>query len=65
MLQERPPERRMSEIEIGKVYMIGHKESINTRMHSSRMRTVRCSGRHWGRGGVCLGVSAQGVSAQG
>ena len=41
-------------------------------MHSSRMRTVRCSDRlEWGgvylgmgclpRGGVCLGVSAQGV----
>ena len=30
-------------------------------MHSSRMRTVRCSGRLWGVGeGVCLGVSAQG-----
>ena len=39
------------------------------RMHSSRMRTVRYSGRLGGRGGsgclprrgVCLGVSAQGV----
>ena len=27
MLQERPPERRMPEIEIGKVHMIGQKES--------------------------------------
>ena len=31
------------------------------RMHSSRMRTIHCSGHLWG-GGVCLGVSAQGVS---
>ena len=46
-------------------------------MHSSRIRTVRCSGRLWGRGwcllaevsaqgGVCPeGVSVQGVSAWG
>ena len=49
---------------------------VYTRRHSSRMCTVPCSGRHWGRGvcpgGVCpggvylpRGVSAcQGVSAQ-
>ena len=38
-------------------------KKITTRMHSRRMRTVRCSGR---RGCVSvLGVSAQGVSAQG
>ena len=38
---------------------------ISTRMHSSRMRTVRSSGRIWG--GVCSGwdVSALGVSAPG
>ena len=30
MLQERQPKRRMPEIEIGEVYMIGQKESINT-----------------------------------
>ena len=30
-------------------------------MHSSRMCTVRCSSRLLGGGGVCLGVSAQGV----
>ena len=43
--------------------------TLKTRMHSSRMRTVRCSGH---RGRVCVsqhalgrGVSAQGVSAQG
>ena len=47
-----------------------------TRMHSGRMRTVRCRSRLWGggylpRGEVCLGeclpseVSAQEVSAQG
>ena len=48
---------------------------FTTRMHSSRMRTVHCSG---GRGRVCIpactgqgglaggeGVSAQGVSARG
>ena len=35
-------------------------------MHSSRMRTVRCSGRRWGEGGICPeGVSAQGVSPRG
>ena len=34
-----------------------------TRMHSSSMRTVRCGDRL--PGGVCLGVSAWGVSAQG
>ena len=36
-----------------------------TRMHSSRMRTVRCSGR-LGGGGVLLGGSARGreVSVQ-
>ena len=33
-------------------------------MHSSRMCTVRCSGR-LGRGGVYLGDSALGVSVQG
>ena len=40
-----------------------------TRLHSSRMRTVGCSGRHWGGWGVCPGgvcpggweVSARGV----
>ena len=33
-----------------------------TRMHSSKMRTVRCSGRLGRGGGVCLGgVSARGV----
>ena len=38
-------------------------KKITRRMHSRRMRTVRCSGR---RGCVSvLGVSAQGVSAQG
>ena len=26
-----------------------------TRMHSSRMRTIHCSGHRGGRGGVCLG----------
>ena len=44
---------------------------MKTRMHSSRMRTVRCSSRLLGRGvsaqgGVCLGVSTcqgRGVSA--
>ena len=30
-------------------------------MHSSRMRTVQCSGRHWGGGG--RGVCSWGVSA--
>ena len=34
--------------------------TFNTRMHSSGMRTLRCSGRPWRRGGW---VSAQGVSA--
>ena len=35
--------------------------SKKTRMHSSRMRTVRCSGRLLGQGGVCPGrVSAWG-----
>ena len=36
-------------------------------MHSSRMRTVRCSGHRGGclPRGFCLGVSAQGVSARG
>ena len=36
-------------------------------MHSSRMRIVRCSGRHWGWMGGCLPgeVSAWGLSAQG
>ena len=38
-------------------------KTIQTRMHSSRMRTVRCSGRFIG--GVCLGnVFPGGVSAQ-
>ena len=43
--------------------------SLKTRMYSSRMRTVRCSGRLLGvstRGSVCpRGVSAWGVSAGG
>ena len=40
---------------------------IQIRMYSSRMRTVRCSHRHWegggrvsAQGGVCSGMSAQG-----
>ena len=51
-----------------------HDERI-TRMHSSRMSTVRCSSRLLGRGGVsaggvcpggvCQGVSARAVSAGG
>ena len=36
--------------------------NARTRMHSSRMLTVRCSGRLWGGGGV--GVCLGGVSAQ-
>ena len=35
-------------------------DTLKTRMHSSRMRTICCSGR-LGGGGVCLGV----VSAKG
>ena len=34
-----------------------------TRMHSSRMHTVRCSGR-WGRGGFHEGVCLGGVSRE-
>ena len=41
---------------------ISRQTQIPTRMHSSRMRTVRCSGR---RGGVFPGVSDQGVSVRG
>ena len=51
-------------------YRDSHEQpTLLTRMHSSRMRTVRCRSRLlWG--GVCLGVSAQGgvgpeVSASG
>ena len=49
------------------------KNNLGTRMHYSRMRTVRCSG-HWGRvsqnalggGGVSIpACTGQGVSAQG
>ena len=44
------------------------KKYFGTRMHSSRMRTIRCSSRLGGglpREGVCLGVSALGMSALG
>ena len=48
-------ERKQSDINMG---LFMHKiwryhELLLTRMHSSRMRTFRCSGRPWG--GVCLG----------
>ena len=40
-------------------------DTTQTRKHSSRMRTARCSGRPWG-GNVSLGgVSARGVFAKG
>ena len=43
------------------------RQTDKTRMHSSRMRTVRCSGRLLGvsaQGGVCLGGVYPGVSAR-
>ena len=49
-------------------YVCCKRLNILTRMHSSRMRTIRCSS-HLGRGclprrvSACQGVSAQGVSA--
>ena len=45
--------------------VISKADAVNTRMHSSRMRTVRCSGRLPGRrgGGVCLSGQGMGVSA--